>query len=284
MLKLDAHQHFWVFDKVRDGWITADMEVLRRTYLPCDLQPSLLENGINGSIAVQASQSVSETLFLLDLAAKASFIKGVVGWIDLCAADIEEQVGKLHSYAKLKGFRHILQDEPDDRYMLGAAFRNGLCCLQKFGYTFDLLIFPRHLPFAAELAKEFPELNFVIDHIAKPELQVIPETNWAAGMARMAAFKNVHCKISGLTTLENAGDRKACTSMLDHVINCFGTARIMYGSDWPVCLLSGTYKKGVQIAEEVISPFTGAEQEAFWSGNASRFYHINQSYGSATSA
>lgn len=276
MSKLDSHQHFWIFDALRDGWITADMEKLRNDFLPPDLELSLNASRMDGCIAVQASQSVDETMFLLELAGKYPFIKAVVGWADLCSGDIEEQLQELQKYPDLKGFRHLLQDEPDDRFMLGAAFRRGLACLQRLGYTFDLLICTRHLPYAAELALEFPRLNLVIDHIAKPVLQSKPEAAWLKGMDRISASKNVYCKISGLVTLGNSVSNKDFIPFLVHVLDCFGPERIMYGSDWPVCLLSSAYSEVAGLAEDFSARFTEEARQAFWYRNASIFYHLTR--------
>lgn len=174
---IDAHVHFWKYSPLRDGWITDEMIVIQRDFLPEDLVPMLVANGVDGCIAVQADQSEAETEFLLNLAAEHSFIKGVVGWVDLCADTIEERLAYYSSFEQLKGMRHIIQSEPDN-FMLRDDFRRGISKLKKFGFTYDLLLLPKHLPQAIDLVKHFPDQLFVIDHLSKPAIRTGEMENW----------------------------------------------------------------------------------------------------------
>ena len=276
MDKIDSHQHFWVFDPVRDNWINDEMLVLKNDFLPAQLLPVLQKNGIDGCVAVQASQTDDETVFLLELAAENPFIKGVVGWIDLKADDIEEQLEAYGQYNLLKGFRHILQSEPDKQYMLQPAFQNGIAALQKYGYTYDILIYPEHLPYAAQLVSGFPDQKFVLDHMAKPPIKTKEIEDWQNDIESLAKHQNVYCKISGLLTEANWAHWEVAdfTPYLDVVLNAFGTNRIMFGSDWPVCLLAGAYKGTMQVMHNFIEKLSAIEQELFFGGNAVSFYNL----------
>lgn len=276
MPKIDAHQHFWIFDPVRDSWINDDMLAIKRDFSPIDLLPVLQQNGIDGCVSVQASQSALETLFLLEHAAQNAFVKGVVGWVDLKADDLEAQLERYKQYDKLKGFRHVLQSEPDDQYMLLSQFKKGIASLQKFGYTYDILIYPRHLPYTEQLVGAFPDQKFVVDHLAKPHIKDQKIDAWKRDIQAVAKHPNVHCKISGMLT---EADWKAWktddfTPYLDVVFNAFGINRIMFGSDWPVCLLAGGYEGTLQVLNNYCSKLSATEQELFWGNNATTFYNL----------
>ncbi len=277
MLKIDSHQHFWKYNAVNHSWITDDMSAIRRDFLPGDLAPLLSQHSIDGCIAVQADQTSAENDFLLGLAGQHDFIKGVVGWIDLQAPDIEEQLQHLQGSPKLKGFRHVLQGEADRQLMLKPAFMNGISKLDKYGFTYDILIFVDQLPYAAELVRRFPDQPFVLDHIAKPDIKGQQIDEWRNGITELAQYENVCCKVSGMVTeadWEN-WDNKDFSPYLDVVFNAFGTRRLMYGSDWPVCQVAGTYGKVAELAEYHTQALSGAEQALFWGGNAAQFYKIN---------
>ncbi|WP_184541833.1 amidohydrolase family protein [Mucilaginibacter sp. FT3.2] len=276
MLKIDAHQHFWVFDAVKDSWIDDQMLVIKRDFLPADLLPVLQQYGIDGCVAVQASQSDEETMFLLDHAAANPFVKGVVGWVDLKANDLDEKLENYKQYRKLKGFRHILQSEPDERYMLQPAFKKGIAALQKHSYTYDVLIFPQHLGCAAELAGEFSDQKFVVDHLAKPAIKKQETGKWQKDIEALAKHENVWCKVSGMLTEANWTNWKTgdFTPYLDVVFNAFGPSRVMFGSDWPVCLLAGGYHGTMQVVKNYTDKLSAAEQELFWGGNAISFYGL----------
>jgi L-fuconolactonase len=276
MFKIDAHQHFWIFDPVRDSWINDEMLVIKRDFLPVDLLPILQQNGIDGCVAVQASQSEEETQFLLDHAAKNPEIKGVVGWVDLRANDLDERLQHYKQYDKLKGFRHILQSEPDKQYMLQPQFQKGIASLQKQGYTYDILIYPEHLPYAELLAGGFPDQRFVVDHLAKPHIKDQKISDWQKDIQALAKYPNVHCKISGMLTEANWNSWKTedFTPYLDVVFNAFGINRVMFGSDWPVCLLAGGYEGTMQVMNNYCATLSATEQALFWGDNAKDFYNL----------
>ncbi|MFD3000140.1 amidohydrolase family protein [Pontibacter toksunensis] len=277
MPRIDAHQHFWKFDPVRNSWITGDMASIRRDFTPEDLQPVLQQHGFDGCVAVQADQSEAENEFLLGYADTYDFIKGVVGWIDLKAADIQEHLTHYARFEKMKGFRHVLQGEPDRALMLHPAFKRGISQLSRFGFTYDILIYPDQLRFAKELAAGFPDQPFVIDHLAKPNIKAQEIETWAKDIRAIAEHVNVHCKLSGMVTEADWQNwkKEGFRPYLDVVVEAFGTNRIMYGSDWPVCLVAASYAEVLGIVEEYFSSFSQSEQAAFFGGNASRFYRLS---------
>jgi len=275
-MRIDAHQHFWNYEAVRDAWITEEMSILRRDYGPEDLRAELRVNGFDGSIAVQADQSEEETRFLLELAARHPFVVGVVGWVDLAAADIEERLANFRSFEKLCGFRHIVQSEPDDNFMLRAEFRRGIGCLSQFGFSYDILIYPRQLPAAIKMVASHPDQKFVLDHIAKPEIKARKLEPWTAQMRELAALPNVFCKLSGLITEADWKNWKAddCRPYLEVAWDCFGADRLMFGSDWPVCLLAGSYARAYSLVAEFMAGRLPEEQGRVFGTNAARFYGI----------
>lgn len=276
MKRIDAHQHFWHFDPVRDSWINDEMKTIQRDFLPRDLEPLLEQNGFEGCVAVQASQSEAETDFLLALAEEHDFIKGVVGWVDLQDQNITDRLAYYKTFGKLKGFRHVLQGEPQRDLMLQPAFKRGVAALQPYGYTYDILIFPDQLKFSTELVAQFPEQKFVVDHIAKPFIKQGDISEWKADIEQLAALPNVYCKLSGMVTEADwkGWKREDFTPYLDVVVASFGTDRVMFGSDWPVCLVAASYENVVGLVEDYFSSFSTAEQEKFWRANAVRFYNL----------
>ncbi|KIO78193.1 amidohydrolase [Pedobacter lusitanus] len=277
-MKIDAHQHFWKYDRERHDWIGEEMAVIRRDFLPEDLAGLLLENEIDGCIAVQADQSAEETAFLLQLADSADFIKGVVGWVDLQATDIKDQLDQYSEYKLLKGFRHILQAEKQRDLCLANSFQRGIASLEHYGFAYDILIHEDQLPFIPALVSRFPNQRFVIDHLAKPGIRKKEIRDWKKGIEQVAVNENVSCKISGLVT---EADLKTWTDddftpYLDVVVNAFGTNRIMYGSDWPVCLAAGNYTRVLQLVKSYFSSFSTFEQELFFGQNAKAFYCLNE--------
>jgi L-fuconolactonase len=275
MNRIDSHQHFWIFDPIRDSWIDDSMKIIQKDFLPEDLKPLLLENKFAGCVAVQASQSEQETDFLLDLAAKNEFIKGIVGWVDLRADSVSERLSHYSQYKKLKGFRHVVQGEADD-FMFGTAFRKGIAALKNFDFTYDILIFQHQLPAAIDLVKSFPEQKFVIDHIAKPNIKSGEVASWKKGIEEISKFENVWCKISGMVTEAdwNNWGTSDLKPYFDVVFENFPTARIMFGSDWPVCNVAATYSQLVGVLENYMSSFTAADQDRVWFGNAKAFYKL----------
>jgi len=273
--RIDSHQHFWKFDPIRDSWIDDSMKKIQRDFLPEDLLPLLSQNQFLGCVAVQASQSEEETNFLLDLASKNDFIKGIVGWVDLRAENISERLNHFFKYEKLKGFRHVVQGEPDD-FMFGKEFRNGITALKQFDFTYDILIFHRQLPAAIDLVKSFPEQNFVIDHIAKPDIKLGDIESWKKGIEEIAKFNNVSCKISGMVTEAdwNAWKPSDLKPYLDVIFENFSVDKILFGSDWPVCNVAADYNTIVKTLEDYISKFSIENQNKIWSENAKAFYKL----------
>ena len=275
MIRIDAHQHFWVFDPVRDAWIDDTMKVIQRDFLPQDLAPLLVENNIDGCIAVQADQSETETQFLLDLAAKSSIIKGVVGWVDLVAENVSERLAHFAKNPLFKGIRHIAQGEADD-FLLRSDVQNGISQLSKLGLTYDILVFQHQLPAAIELVRQFPNQAFVLDHIAKPQISKGIDENWKANMLKLATFPNVSCKLSGMVTEATnfQWTKEEFSPFIEIVFEAFGTDRILYGSDWPVCLLAANYKNQLEIVQNYISTLAETEQAKVMGNNAAKFYKI----------
>jgi len=284
-VRIDAHQHFWNFDPARHAWITEEMSLLKRDFLPVDLLPELEANGIDASVAVQAEQSEEETRFLLRLAENNSRIAGVVGWVDLRSPDVEKRLGNFSDHKKLRGFRHIAQSEPDDRFLASAAFVRGMSKLAAFGFSYDILIYPRQLAAARELAERLPEQRFVIDHLAKPDIKNgANQKEWAHHMRAIAQNGNVFCKISGLVTEADWVSWKTddFREYLDVVFDAFGTDRLLFGSDWPVCLLAASYRRVKQIVEEYVAGQADTGKEKIFGENAVRFYNFPVSaHGSA---
>ena len=282
MMRLDAHQHFWKYDPPEFSWVTDDMSVLRRDFAPDELARELAANGVDASIAVQSSQSEKGTSFLLNLAVMHSKIAGVVGWVDLRAPNVRDRLREYSRYEKLRGFRHIVQAEPDDRFLLREDFLRGLACLKEFNFTYDVLIYPKQLPAAVELAKRMPEQPFVVDHLAKPLIKAKEIDSWARQMRELAAAPNVYCKVSGLITEADwrAWRAEDFKPYLEVVFDAFGPDRLMFGSDWPVCLIAGTYRQVKQLIEDYLSQrFTvGTEKQkadlAIFGETAARFYGI----------
>ena len=276
-MRLDAHQHFWKFDPYRDSWIDETMGVLKRDYLPSDLKPLLTTNSIDGCIAVQADQSEQETEFLLHLAEQFDFVKGVVGWVDLRDKNLEKRLEYYSQNQYFKGLRHIVQAEKQD-FLLLKDFQNGISKLSRFDLTYDILIYPFQLNAAIELVKQFPKQQFIIDHIAKPEIRNQKISDWKIGIQLLAQNPNVACKISGLVTEADFTNFSPSdfTPYLDIVFECFGEDRILFGSDWPVCLLAATYQDVLLLIEEYTAGFSEQQNKKLFGGNAARIYKITE--------
>lgn len=275
-MRIDAHQHFWIYDTIRDNWITTDMEIIRRNFLPTDIAPLLKENQIDAVVAVQADQSPEETQFLIDLSSMYAMIKAVVGWVDLQSENIDELLAGYAQFPIVKGFRHIVEAESDSDFLMRAEVQRGIKALTKRGYTYDLLIRPQHYSSTLACVAANPEQVFILDHIAKPPIKSQEFTEWATFIAALAAFPNVSCKISGLAT---EADWKNWhldhfRQYIDQAVASFGTQRILFGSDWPVCLLAASYAQNIEIVQDKLGKFTQADLDAFWGENASRIYNI----------
>ena len=274
--KIDAHQHFWQYDPTEHTWMTDEMAAIRRDFLPPDLKPLLDRVGFDGGIAVQARQSLEETRWLLELAARCEFIRGVVGWVDLRSPGLPSRLAELAGQEKLVGVRHIVQDEPDNEFMLREDFRRGIAHLEEFDLAYDVLIYPRQLGAAIRLVEEFPRQRFVLDHIAKPPIAEGKREPWATGLRQLAQSPNLYCKLSGMVTEARwkAWQADDFRPYLDVVFEAFGAERLMIGSDWPVCTLSASYEAAMGIVLDYVAQLPPAEQNGILGGNCERFYKL----------
>jgi L-fuconolactonase len=273
---IDVHHHLWRYNPDDYGWMDGSMEILRRDYLPGELEGQLDQCGVAGTVVVQARQKTEETAWLLRLAEEHGFIKAVVGWVDLQSVELNRQLETFAPHPKLAGVRHVIQDEPDDGFMLRPEFLKGIEKLQQYRLSYDLLLFPRHLKRAAQLAGMFPDQWFVLDHIGKPPVRDGTLQPWQDDLAALAACPNVWCKVSGMVT---EADHKHwryedLVPYLDVVTEAFGTDRIMLGSDWPVCLLAGDYSQVMDVGRRYFSGFGEEERKRIFSGNCKIFYNI----------
>ena len=275
-MRIDAHQHFWLYDPVKDAWITDEMKTIQRNFLPNDIAQTLKDNNFDGVVAVQADQSHRETEFLVELADIYKLIKGVIGWVDLQSEKIEEYVEHFSKFPIIKGFRHIVEAESEGNFLIREDFQRGLETLTKYNYTYDLLIRPRHYGSTLSCVQKNPNQKFMLDHIAKPPIKSQEFDDWAMFIEQLAKHPNVYCKISGLAT---EADWKKWTldhftQYIHHVIDCFGKDRVCFGSDWPVCLLAASYEESIQIVQDKLGSFNETELAGFWGGNATRFYGL----------
>ncbi len=272
---IDSHQHFWNYDPIRDSWIDDSMSIIRKNFLPKDLEPILIENGVDGCIAVQADQSELETQFLIDCASSNSFIKGVVGWVDLTSKNIDNRLNHFSLNPSFKGVRHIVQAEKKN-YLLRKDVQNGIRKLKKYNLTFDLLIYPHQIMNAVELVKKFSDQTFILDHIAKPNISKPVSDEWKYGIKLLSENHNVSCKISGMVTEThnfnfNNNDFKP---FLDVIFNCFGSERIMFGSDWPVCLVAASYNQTIKIIHNYLENCSKKIKDDIMGNNAIKIYNL----------
>ena len=274
-LKIDAHQHFWKYSAGQYPWIRQGSP-LQKDWLPRDLERLQRPLGFDGSIAVQARQSLSETRWLLELAAKNPRIRGVVGWVDMRSPGVGEQLASFGLNPLFVGVRHVAQDEPDDRFLVGKDFLRAIEELHGYGLRYDLLIFPRQLPAAIELVEQFPLQPFVLDHCAKPPISGGQLEPWAGLVTQLAGHGNVYCKVSGLVTEARHEDWSAETLLpyLQVIESAFGRKRLMWGSDWPVCLLASRYEAWLKVALDWTAAWSSEEQSSFFGGTAARFYGV----------
>jgi L-fuconolactonase len=276
IMKIDAHQHFWHYTLQEYAWIGPNMAILQKDHLPADLAPLLESAGIEGTITVQARQTLEETLWLLELADRNPFIKGVVGWVDLRDPELPSQLERFCAYPKFCGVRHAVQDESDDGFMLREDFVRGIGMLAEFDLTYDILIFPRHLPLACELVEKYPDQRFVLDHIAKPFIRRAKVSPWDTDIRRLAAYPHVWCKVSGMVTEADWHGWRPddFRPYLDIVFGAFGPHRLMFGSDWPVCTLAGAYADVVGILSDYTRGLSEAERADVWGETAKAFYGL----------
>ena len=275
-MRIDAHQHFWIYNPAEYGWIDESMSALRRNFLPEDLSPEVQTAGFQGSIVVQTRQTLEETRWLLELAGISPNILGVVGWVNLCSSECRSQLEMFSKNPKLVGIRHIVQSEPDDRFLMRRDFREGVALLEQFDLAYDILIYTKHLSVAAEFIEQFPRQRFVLDHLAKPPIKSREIKLWAAGIRRTAMFPNVYCKLSGLVTEADWQHWKPgdITPYLDVAFETFGVSRLMIGSDWPVCLLAGSYSRTLDVVKNYLQGHSAETRDAVLGGNACRFWKL----------
>jgi L-fuconolactonase len=273
---IDSHQHFWKYEPVKHSWIDDDMSVIRRDFSPSDLAKVYQENSIDGCVAVQADQTLEETDFLIDLASINNFIKGIVGWVDLRAENIENVLEKYSTDKIVKGFRHVVQGEADHNFLLRPNFSRGISLLEKHNFTYDILVFPHQLGSVLEFVKKFPHQKFVIDHIAKPYIKDGYFEGWATMMTAIGKHENVSCKMSGMATEAdfNIWTPEQIHPYMDTVLEAFGSKRILFGSDWPVCLVAGNYSKIKKLTTDFISQLSKIEQNSIMGNNAIEFYNL----------
>ena len=275
-MRIDAHQHFWRYDPVEHNWMNEEMEVLKHDYLPGDLLPLLDEGEIDGTVAVQARQILAENDFLLALAKESPRIKGVVGWVDLRSPDLIDQLDRYVGHSKFVGVRHVVHDEPDDDFMLRPDFMQGIKTVGGYDLTYDLLLFPKHVARAIKLVQHFPDQPFVLDHIAKPFIRDDVLEPWETEIRELARHENVCCKVSGMVTEARwkQWQPEDYRPYLDVIFDSFGPQRLMWGSDWPVCTLSGRYAQVQGIVEDYIGQLPATTRAAVMGANAVKFYGL----------
>ena len=276
MTTIDAHQHFWTYSAAEYGWIDDSMTPLRRDFLPEELGREMTRTGVDACVAVQARQNIDETRWLLALADGHAQIAGVVGWVDLQSPNVSAELDRWAPHPKLVGVRHIVQSEADDRFLMRPAFLRGVAQLEAFGLAYDLLIYPRHLPCAVEFVSRFERQQFVLDHLAKPDIRGGEREAWARDLRRLAAQPRVYAKLSGLVT---EADWTSWTAdqirpYLDVAFECFGAHRLMIGSDWPVCTVAADYARTLDVVREYLSALPSGDRAAVLGGNAQRFWNL----------
>ena len=282
--RIDAHQHFWRYDPAAYSWIDDAMAAIRRDCLPGEAQREMAAAGFDAGVAVQARQTLEETCSLLALADGHPSIAGVVGWVDLQAENVRHQLAQVAAHPKLVGIRHVLQSEPDDRFMLRSEFCRGLALLEEFGLAYDILVYSRHLAVAAELVKRFPRQRFVLDHLGKPDIRHGERRGWERDLRALASCPNVWAKLSGLVTEADwtAWTPEDMRPYLDVAFDGFGAERLMIGSDWPVCTVAAGYARTMAVVGDYLARKPSHERDAVLGGNAQRFWNLNVATGART--
>ena len=275
-MRIDSHQHYWFYHPVKDAWITDEMNMIKRDFAPGDVWPLMQKNNIDGCVAVQADQSENETKYLLSLAGQHPFIKGVVGWVDLRSPDIADRLEYFSRFRLLKGFRHIVQAEKEDDFLLREDFCNGIKYLSRYNYTYDILIHPRHLKYALQFVERFPGQKFVIDHFAKPFIKHKAIEPWLSDLSKFNAYPNVYCKMAGLVTEADWENWKKedFVPYFEAVLNIFSADRIIFGTAWPVCLTGQSYDQVCELTQYLAGGLSVADQLKIWGGNAETFYNL----------
>src|SRR5579871_1012428 len=275
-MRIDSHQHFWDITRFQYSWMPAGDSPLHRNFLPPDLEPILQRNRLDGSVVVQANVILEETRWLLELAAQHEFIRGVVGWVDLTDPALGTTLDDLQRHPKFKGVRHLVHDEPDVNWLLRRDVLRGLQELARRGIPYDLLLRPQHLALVPRLAEQIPELRLVIDHIPKPLIAQQRLDGWAEDMETAAKVPHLHCKLSGMITEADPRGWKAehLRPYVQHVFSLFGPSRLMFGSDWPVCTLAGTWKEVLAAFTQSLGPQSIETREKLLGATAARFYKL----------
>ena len=275
---IDAHQHLWSYQFKEYAWISKDMSVLARDYLPEQLKIEMKKANVDGAVVVQARQTVSETEWLLSLARNSPILRGVVGWAPICSEIFAQELERLQQEEKLKGLRHVIQDEPDDNFILRTDFNRGISAMAHSGLVYDILIFARQLPAAIQFVDRHPHQIFVLDHIAKPSIKEGIIEPWRTNIRQLAERKNIYCKLSGMVTEANWPNWSAqnLQPYLETVLETFGPGRLMAGSDWPVCLLASTYTGWFTTLHQMLHSLSAAEKENIFGAVASRVYRLQQ--------
>lgn len=274
--KIDAHHHLWRYQPAEYGWIDDRMTVLQRDFLPDDLEKELGPARIAGTVAVQARQTLEETTWLLELAAKSKFIRGVVGWAPMASESFPADLERLRSQPKLKGLRHVVQDEPDDNFILGEKFNRGISRLKGTGLVYDILIFEKHLPATVQFVDRHPHQKFVLDHVAKPKISGLVMDPWRSNLVELARRENVYCKLSGMVTEANwsSWSKADLWPYVEIVLQAFGPDRLMAGSDWPVCLLASSYSNWFEMLNELLSKLSTTEKDQILGLVATKVYGL----------
>lgn len=275
-MRLDSHQHFWSYSEAEYDWIDERMTRIRRDFSPQDLEPILRRNGFDGAIAVQVRQSLEETEYLLGLADRNEFIKGVVGWVDLRSPGVRRDLERFSAHPRFRGVRHIVQAEPDDRFLLREDLLEGIGLLREFDFTYDILVYHRQLPAVVEFVERFPEHRLVLDHIGKPAIAKGEIEPWATSIRKLGKRENLFCKVSGMVTeAEWRGWKKSdFTLYLEIVLEAFGPGRLLFGSDWPVATLAASYEEVVELVDDFLSPLSTVDKDSVFGANAARFYGL----------
>lgn len=276
IVRIDAHVDFLVYDPREHVWVTDELGTLKGSFLPGDLEPLLTRAGFDGCIAVEARQFPHENEWLLDLARAHPSISGIVGWVDLCAPDVTARLEALTAHPRIKGFRHVVIDEPDERFLLREDFQRGIAALGPLGFTYDLLILPRHAPAAVQLARRFPEQRFVLDHLGLPDIRARELVAWEAGLKELAACPNVFCKLSGLVYRADWRRWRPADfePYLDIALELFGSMRLMIGSNWPVCTVAGDYGIVLDVVLDRVRTLSQAEQRQILGETCTRGYDL----------
>lgn len=274
---IDTHHHFWNYNPVDFDWIDDEMASIRKNFLPKDLKETLLETGVQGVVSVQARQSLEETDWLLEMGEEHDVIKGIVGWLPLAAENIQQVLEQYSANQWLKGVRHVVQGESDPAFILGKEFNRGISQLKNDGLVYDILILEHQLPNTIRFVDQHPEQQFIVDHIAKPKIKHNETEPWARNLKALARRENVSCKISGLVTEADyhGWTKEQLQPYFDVVLEAFGPSRLMYGSDWPVCLVATSYSDWLNLVRDMLSDLSPDEQEQIFSRNAKHFYHLD---------